>query len=168
MMHVAYIGLGSNLGDTCRHIRLAMQVMEASDRIILADVSQFYQTEPLEYQAQDWFLNAVVRIKTDLTPFRLLKQLKTMEKELGRRDSAVRFGPRPIDLDLLLYDQQVLQSPSLIIPHPRMHKRRFVLMPFCDINAKVIHPVLKVTVDELLHRLEKCDQAVLPADCPQI
>lgn len=167
-MHTTYIGLGSNLGDKCRNLRRAMQAIAHSGVGRITAVSGFYRTMPVDYLAQDWFLNAVIQVETALSPLELLERVKTIEAQLGRAASSIRFGPRPIDLDILLFDQQVVDHPTLIIPHPRMHKRRFVLKPFCDIRPHIIHPVLNVTVGELLRQIDDGNQAVLPAECIEI
>jgi len=168
MMHTVYLGLGSNQGDKCRHLRQGMQALERLQAVTITAVSKFYLTAPVGYLQQDWFLNAVLQIHTGVRPLYLLQQLKMLETDGGREKTPIRFGPRPIDLDLLLYDQQIIDTPALIIPHPRMHKRRFVLQPFCDINPEVIHPILNVTVSDLLYRMDDNDQPVLPVECLEI
>jgi 2-amino-4-hydroxy-6-hydroxymethyldihydropteridine diphosphokinase len=164
MMHTVYLGLGSNQGNKDGNLRQSLHALERSQTVTITAISKFYCSAPVGYLQQDWFLNAVVQARTDLRPLSLLQKLKMLEFEGGREKTRIRFGPRPIDLDLLLYDQQVIDTPVLILPHPRMHKRRFVLKPFCDINPEVIHPILKVTVEELLSRIDDSDQVVLPVE----
>ncbi len=117
--------------------------------------SHFYQTEPVDYRDQDWFVNAAVRIETELVPEALLAELQCIQKEQGREKQTIRFGPRSLDLDILMIDDLVLDTPALSVPHPRMHQRRFVLKPMCDIQSDIIHPVLKETVEHLLDRLDE-------------
>ena len=117
-------------------------------------VSSIYETEPEGYEDQDWFANAVAKIETALPPRELLRLLKEIEKTIGRRES-VRWGPREIDLDLLLYDQLCLEDSDITIPHPRMHQRDFVLRPLADIAADAVHPVFGKSVAELLATLSE-------------
>jgi 2-amino-4-hydroxy-6-hydroxymethyldihydropteridine diphosphokinase len=124
--------------------------------------SRFYKTEPIDYENQDWFVNAVVRIQTRLAPLELLDLLKQIEVKAGRTISSTRFGPRVLDLDILLYDELVHKSSSLTIPHSRMHKRRFVLAPFCDIDSQVVHPVLGMKIGRILETLDHTGQRIIP------
>ncbi len=132
---------------------------EKGKSLLLAQ-SRFYETEPVDYKDQDWFVNAVIKIETELDPFQLLNELKRIEKDSGRNFKAIRFGPRILDLDILLYDDLVLNSSDLEIPHPRMYQRRFVLQPMCDISRNLIHPVLKKDMQHLLNSLEKETQKI--------
>ena len=111
-------------------------------------------TEPVDYINQDWFVNLVVKIETRFNPFRLLDKLKLIQSNAARNYDVERFGPRIIDLDIIMYDDFVINSPELIIPHARMHKRRFVLKPFCDIDPHIVHPVLKKDMQYLLDSLD--------------
>ena len=106
-------------------------------------------TAPVDYLDQDWFVNGVAKVETLLSPEKLLSVLLGIETRMGRTRE-IRFGPRVIDLDLLLYDDLVMVSPELAIPHPRLHKRRFVLAPICDMDSNLVHPVLNKTMGELL------------------
>ena len=157
--HTAYIAFGSNLGDKLANCREAMAALGATDGIRLLARSAFYRTEPVDYLDQAWFVNAVARIETHLQPLDLLAALQTIETAAGRtRKGAVRFGPRTLDLDIVFYDDLVLDTPELVLPHPRMHKRRFVLKPMCDINPQVLHPVLQRNVQDLLDSLAESGQ----------
>jgi len=127
--------------------------------------SRFYKTEPVDYKNQDWFVNAVVKVETTLAPLELLKRLKAIEREAGRVDGAIRFGPRVLDLDIILYDDWVTNSSELVVPHPRMHKRRFVLRPICDIDPKIVHPVFKKEMQALLDVLDENDQRIVEYRC---
>lgn len=124
--------------------------------------SAFYKTEPVDFEDQDWFVNAAVRIGTRLEPHQLLDELKRIEKEMGRSKSNVRFGPRVLDLDIILYGDLTVDLPELTIPHPRMHKRRFVLRPMCDIDPETVHPILKQNMRSLLDNLGDDTQEVVP------
>lgn len=164
-MHKVYIGAGSNLGDKLENIHQSMDVIERSGVGKIIARSAFYETEPVGYKAQDWFVNAVLKVKTDLTPLQLLGALKNIEYQAGRTNTSIRFGPRIIDLDILLFDQLVLNTPSLVVPHPRMHKRRFVLKPLCDIDPDVVHPVFNLTARNLLLQIDEKDQGIFRAEC---
>ncbi len=158
MRHTAYIGMGSNVGNKLLQCERALSEILKIDRHRLLAQSSFYKTRPLGYTAQDWFLNAVVKIETDLDARELLRSLKALESRLGRKES-FRWGPRKIDLDLLFFDQEQIQSEALEIPHPRLHKRQFVLVPLAEIDPHLMHPVLRKTVLELLDLLKE-DQGV--------
>ncbi len=128
-----------------------------ADTAVVAQ-SRFYETEPVDYKNQDWFVNGIIKIETELAPHSLLATLKDVEKKLGRRQQPIRFGPRVIDLDIILYDELTLDTPELEIPHPRMHQRRFVLKPICDIDANLRHPSLRQTMIELCDAIDGQDQ----------
>jgi 2-amino-4-hydroxy-6-hydroxymethyldihydropteridine diphosphokinase len=158
---IAYIGLGSNLGDKKDHCRKAIALLAKSGRVVR--VSSLYCTEPMGYREQDDFVNAVVEIETGLSPEELLHQCRSVEEELGRVRT-VRWGPRMIDVDLLLYGMVVIETPELTIPHPLLHSRRFVLAPLCEIAPQAFHPKLQKTASDLLrelidqHRVMRCDE----------
>ena len=147
----AFVSVGSNIGDKKDNCLRGIERLAASGDTQIVECSRFYKTEPVDYLDQDWFVNAVVKVKTRLDPHGLLEALLAAEASLGRdRQSAVRFGPRIIDLDLILYGPRRIDSGSLVLPHPRMHTRRFVLEPICDIEPELLHPVLKKTMRQLL------------------
>lgn len=154
MSHVAYISIGSNIGNRLENCKNSIASLAESKTSIIRSRSSFYITEAVDYIKQDWFVNLVVKIETGLDPFRLLDKLKSIQSNAGRDHDAVRFGPRILDLDIIMYDDFVINSPELIIPHPRMHKRRFVLKPVCDIDPHIVHPVLKRDMQYLLDRLD--------------
>ncbi len=158
MKHIAYIGMGSNVGEKLLQCQRAISEILKIDCHKLLAQSAFYRTAPLGYGDQDWFVNGVIKMETDLTARELLRSLKSIESRLGRRET-FRWGPRTIDLDLLFYDEEQVESDDLQIPHPLLHERQFVLIPLAEINPFLLHPVLKKTVQELLNGLEE-DQGV--------
>jgi 2-amino-4-hydroxy-6-hydroxymethyldihydropteridine diphosphokinase len=147
-MKLVHLSLGSNLGDRAGHLRRALDEL-AMAGIEVARVSAFYRTEPVDYRPQPWFLNAVAEIRTELLPLRLLSTLQRIERKLGRR-RAVPKGPRTIDLDILFYDNAVVRTSALTIPHPRMEERKFVLAPLSELAPDLRHPVTRKTVREML------------------
>ena len=146
-MSIVYLALGTNLGDRLANLRAAIQAL-APHINVLAE-SRIYETPPWGYADQPAFLNMAVKCETGLGPESLLKRLKLLEVQLGR-EASFRYGPRRIDLDILLYDDLVLESETLTLPHPRLHERAFVLVPLMDIALNLIHPVLKKSVADLL------------------
>ena len=153
-MTTVYLGLGSNLGDRRRNLEAALDALRAHPQIAVTAVSSFLETDPVGGPpGQGKFLNAAAKIETDLSPEALLEELKRVERALGRREGP-RWGPREIDLDILLYGDAVLETPNLTIPHPRMRERRFVLEPLAEIAPDARDPVTNLTVRELLARLD--------------
>ncbi|MDJ0780784.1 MAG: 2-amino-4-hydroxy-6-hydroxymethyldihydropteridine diphosphokinase [Desulfosarcinaceae bacterium] len=162
--HTAFISVGSNLGDKlacCQHG--IAQVAELPRTRLLAQ-SLFYRTAPVDYLDQDWFVNAAIKVATGLEPKELLAALQAIQRRAGRTADSdqIRFGPRTLDLDIIFYDDCISDEPELTLPHPRMHKRRFVLQPLCDIDPKALHPVLRLPVDRLLAELDATDQDIVP------
>ncbi len=158
--HTAFISAGSNIGDKYLNCKKGIAALAESGISVLMDQSRFYLTEPVDYKPQDWFINSVVKIKTVLNPFELLNELKRIERDAGRSYSGVRFGPRILDLDIIMYDDLIINSSRLFIPHIRMHKRLFVLKPFCDIEPCAVHPVIKKDMEELLKSLDDNTQRI--------
>jgi 2-amino-4-hydroxy-6-hydroxymethyldihydropteridine diphosphokinase len=149
-MATAYIGLGANLGDRMTTLRMAIQRLETLGRI--AAVSSLYETEPVGYLEQPSFLNAVVALDTELAPADLMSGLLGIERDLGRARSFPN-APRTLDLDLLMVDDVILDTPELTLPHPRLHERAFVLVPLAEIAPGLVHPGSGETIQELLHTL---------------
>ena len=164
-IHTAYIGAGSNIGNKLLNCKNGIATLTRDNKTVLKDRSKFYKTEPVHYKDQDWFVNWVVKIETTLDPFELLNELKSIERDTGRVYNPIRFGSRTLDLDIILYDDLVKNSADLIIPHSRMHKRRFVLRPICDIDPKIVHPVLKKDMQYLLDILDENEQRIIEYPC---
>lgn len=150
MLSEAYIGLGSNLGDSAQNLRAALDLMRQFT--ISVQPSPIYRTAPQGFRNQPAFYNAVCRIATRLTPFEVMERLLGIEYIVGRRRT-FRNAPRLLDLDILLFDRRVLRSPPLALPHPRMAERLFVLRPLADIAPHMRHPVSGISVTEMLRKL---------------
>lgn len=159
---MAYLGLGSNLGDRRGALSRAIDRLEVAG-VRVARRSGLYRTEPVEVVDQHEFINQVVACETTLSPHALLTLGLGIEQEMGRVRTRDK-GPRTIDLDLLLYGDLVLQDEGLALPHPRLHLRRFVLVPLAEIASQVTHPVFGLTIADLLARCP--DQGVVEPDCP--
>jgi 2-amino-4-hydroxy-6-hydroxymethyldihydropteridine diphosphokinase len=143
---VVYLSLGSNLGDREANLRTAIQKLKEIGNPVA--VSSFYETEPVEVQSQPWFLNCAVKLDTEKMPRQLIAAILALEQEMGRQRKQQK-GPRTIDIDILLFGSSVIEIPSLTVPHPRMHERRFVLEPLAEIAPDARHPVFKRTIREL-------------------
>ena len=143
-----YFSLGSNIGDRALNIARAVEALPAHGVRVVRQ-SSLYETEPVELRGQDWFLNCVVEVDTQLTPQELMLELLEIERSMGRVRLAPK-GPRIMDMDILLFGTAMVREPRLEIPHPRMAERRFVLVPFAEIAPGAIHPLRKKTIAELL------------------
>jgi len=166
---LAYIGIGSNLSDPLRQCKESVQKLSCVSGITVEKVSSFYKTEPVilasdsgddieELENQKWFINAVAEIRTTLVPGDLLLALQDIERTMGRVRK-FKGSPRIIDLDILLYGQEIIREDDLIVPHPEMHKRRFVLEPLSEIASYLIHPAFGVSMRGLKERLD--DQKIV-------
>jgi 2-amino-4-hydroxy-6-hydroxymethyldihydropteridine diphosphokinase len=154
MGHIAYIEIGSNIGDKVHQCERAISEILKVDRHKLLAKSSLFKTQPIGYTSQDWFVNGVIKIETDLEAPELLRTLKTIESQLGRTET-FRWGPRTIDLDILFFDDIEIHIEELQIPHPLIQDRQFVLIPLAEIDQNLIHPVLKKTVQELLKNFKE-------------
>ena len=163
----AYVGFGSNIEDRLNYITQALQLLLEVDRVSLIQISSLYETEPVGYEEQGWFLNGVIAVETSLLVHQLLALLKTIEGLVGRQHRA-RWGPREVDLDLLIYDQCCINTPDLTVPHPEMHRRSFVLVPFAEIAPDVLHPIFQQNIRTLLSNLNDEKTVKLAAPPPKI
>ena len=159
-LHIAYISAGSNMGDRLQNCRKGIEALTGANSSKILAQSRIYKTEPVDYEDQNWFINMMVKLETALDPFQLLDYIEHIQRAAGRLKDLIRFGPRILDLDIILYDDRIIESKRLVVPHPRMHKRRFVLKPICDIDPAVIHPVLKKEMQILLEELGAEEQKV--------
>ncbi|HSW96608.1 MAG TPA: 2-amino-4-hydroxy-6-hydroxymethyldihydropteridine diphosphokinase [Candidatus Saccharimonadales bacterium] len=157
-MHKIVLALGSNVGERKENIMFAIDMLKEHIADIIS--GPLYETKPWGFTQQDNFYNTVIQGKTAVAPDELLVFLKKVEEKLGR---VKRFmnGPREIDIDILLYDEAVLVYPQLIVPHPRMHERDFVLQPLCDIAPDTLHPIYKKTMAELLAALSADERSII-------
>lgn len=152
---IAYIGLGTNLGNRHYNLERAIDLLR-SERVTINLLSAIYETEPWGFDSENSFLNMAARLETDLVPEELLLYLLSVETMMGRVRKGNGYSSRIIDLDLLFYDNLVLETDIVTLPHPLLHKRYFVLKPLCDIAPALKHPVLDLTIEELLCRVEPC------------
>lgn len=167
MRETVFIGFGSNVGDRVDFCDRAVTLLSLLPHSQVRGVSLLYETEPVYDHAQPgdgWFLNGVVELETDVTPRSLLTVLREIERSLGRDDDN-RSGPRTIDLDILFYGQQIIDDPELVVPHPRLHQRRFVLMPLSELDPLWVHPTRQRTVSQMLAEVQ--DQSEVRLLFPQ-
>lgn len=159
---IVYLGLGSNQGDRIGTIQQAMRFLTDSGEIRVLSASSFYETEPVDFKDQEWFVNAALAVDTSLGPEELLEQCQRVEKMLGRvRNPQKPKGPRSIDIDILLYDNLVMNEANLIIPHPRLHTRACMLVPLLEVNPRIVHPVFNKTIEQLHSDLEAPEEVLL-------
>jgi 2-amino-4-hydroxy-6-hydroxymethyldihydropteridine diphosphokinase len=156
-----YLGLGANVGNRLANLRLALARMGTFARV--EAVSRLYETEPVGLKEQPLFLNAACRVTTGLEPAALLRFLRRLEAEIGRRPGGPLGGPRPIDLDILFYGERVVEAGDLRIPHPRLAERAFVLAPLCDLAPEMGHPLLGRSMRELLDAVGEAGVKVVAA-----
>ena len=150
MEKTVYLSLGSNVGDREANLRIAIERLAGLGEVLA--VSSLYETEPMEFTAQPWFLNCAVALRTELMPKLFLSKTLAIEQQMGRRRNQPK-GPRAIDIDILLFGNSVIHIPQLDVPHVAMHERRFVLEPLAEIAPEIRHPVVKRTVREMLQAL---------------
>ena len=159
-MNTAYIGVGSNLGDKLQNCCKAIDLIDNIENCTVKTQSPFYRTEPVGVASQDWYVNGVICVETGLSAQDLLKSLLSIETDMGRVRKQ-RWESRIIDLDILLYGHHVIDEKNLIIPHPRMHIRKFVIMPMVQLDPDLVHPVLGRTMSELLDDLAEEGQGIM-------
>lgn len=147
-MNTAYISLGSNIGNRLQYLQQSVQLLNTTGYVKVTQLSSIYETDPVGYVDQAAFMNMVVEVETSLTPHKLLKKCNEIEEELGRVRE-IRWGPRTVDLDILLYNEENMKSEDLIIPHPRMMERGFVLIPLVELNKELVDPLTKRSLLEL-------------------
>jgi 2-amino-4-hydroxy-6-hydroxymethyldihydropteridine diphosphokinase len=150
-MAKVYIGIGSNIGKREYNCKKAIQKIEGKG-IRVKKISSMYETKPWGFKEQPLFINMVIEVETEINPYELLKILKQIETEMGRKET-IRWGPRIIDLDILLYNNEIIDREDLKIPHPFLHQRDFVLLPLSEIAPETIHPILKKTIKQLKEEL---------------
>ncbi|AIK38052.1 MULTISPECIES: 2-amino-4-hydroxy-6-hydroxymethyldihydropteridine diphosphokinase [Bacillus] len=151
MKNVVYVALGSNIGDRYVYLLQAIELLNKNPHIQVEDVSSVYETDPVGYTDQNRFLNLVIKISTNLLPQELLKVTQKVEIDLGRKRE-IRWGPRTIDIDILLYNQENIEAENLIVPHPRMFERAFVIVPLLEINQDIKQNISRSQVDEMKRR----------------
>jgi 2-amino-4-hydroxy-6-hydroxymethyldihydropteridine diphosphokinase len=157
---IAYLGLGANLGEPEVQLREALKRLDAAAEVEVTRVSTFYRNPPVGPPDQPWYVNAAARLRTRLGPEELLGLLQQVEKDLGRVRGE-HWGPRCLDLDLLLYNGEVIFAPDLVVPHPEMHRRAFVLVPLAEIAPQAWHPVLGKSAGDLLSELDSAGRAAM-------
>ena len=164
-----FLGLGSNLGDRQKHFRQALTLLARDEGAPVEECSSFYETEPFGLPDQPRFLNAVISLKTSRAPLDFLEAIKKIERSCGRtREGMIRWGPREIDLDILLWEDMIIHSEYLHVPHPGMHERRFVLVPLNEIAPGWIHPELGLTVSDLLASCADTSRPVVVPPDPEL
>ncbi|MBR2069606.1 MAG: 2-amino-4-hydroxy-6-hydroxymethyldihydropteridine diphosphokinase [Candidatus Gastranaerophilales bacterium] len=158
-----FLSLGSNMGDRSANISQAVSLLSMTDRVKVVKTSSFYETEPWGNKKQEWFVNACLAIDTDYTAEELLKYCQNIELKMGRiRHENERWGQRTIDIDILMYDNQIISIGSMLnIPHPLMHLRAFVLVPMLEVKADLVHPVFNKTISELYDELDNPEDVFL-------
>ncbi len=161
-MTIAYLSLGSNQGDRIGYVQQATGLLSATDNISIIRTSAFYETEPWNMTTNTWFVNAIVEIKTSLTPQKLLNECQRIEKQLGRSEKEVLgYADRTIDIDILFYGREIVHEDNLIIPHKFLHIRAFTLVPLLELIPDFEHPVLHKTISELHNDLENPEMVFL-------
>lgn len=152
MENISYLSIGSNMGNRLDTFKKTFQLLDGHVHIKLLSCSSLYETDPVGYTDQDCFLNAVIKVETDLKPEELLQTCMQIEQELGRKRD-IRWGPRTLDLDILLYNHENVETEILSIPHPRMDERAFVIIPLMELEPEMILPKMKTSLSDLLDKI---------------
>lgn len=161
-MALVYLSLGSNKGDRVGYIQQANSLLNGFESINVVQSSSLYETEPWGVESENWFVNAVVQVRTSLSPRLLLAQCQKVEALLGRnREQEGKYGDRNIDIDILFYDNLIMNEPDLVIPHKYMHERAFTLVPMLELAPEMIHPVFKKSMNDLYEELENPEMVYL-------
>ena len=162
IMAIAYLCLGSNLGNRADLIEKAVSLLGLCENIKIVRTSALYETEPWGVKNQNWFLNLAVEIKTTLSPEQLLAKCNEIEKRLGRnRELEQRWGQRTLDIDIIFYDKDIINCDNLKIPHQNMHQRAFVLVPLLELIPDFVHPIMNKTISDLYEDLEDVEEIFL-------
>ena len=157
-----FLSIGSNLGDRVANIQQAVSMLSLDNRIKILKTSSFYETQPWGNKNQPWFINAAMAIETVLDPEELLSIFQNIELKLGRKRGLFKkWSERTLDIDILMYDEQIINSKNLIIPHPYMHERAFVLVPMLEVKADLVHPIFNKTISELYDELQNPEDVFL-------
>ena len=154
MDHIVYLALGSNMGNRLSNLKAA--VLNLTPQMTVKQKSSVYETPPWGFTEQDAFLNQVVKVTTYLEPEPLLRHLKRMETALGRVPN-FQNGPRVIDIDILFFDKMIINTPPLVVPHPRLHERAFVLVPLAEVEPDFIHPILQRPINKILEDVDRSE-----------
>ena len=152
MENIAYLSIGSNIGNRLEIFQKALQLLDENNEISVEELSSIYETDPVGYTNQACFLNAVLKISTSLQPEELLQICLFIESQLGRKRE-IRWGPRTLDLDILLYNQENIETESLIVPHPRMQERAFVIIPLMELDPDIKLPNVNAALDDILNQI---------------
>jgi len=162
-MATAYLCLGSNKGDRIGYIQQAASLLKTNDGISVVSTSSFYESEPWGMESETWFVNAVMQIDTELDPYELLNELKFIEKKLGRETKSVNedYSDRCIDIDIIFYENQIIEDEDLVIPHAHLHERAFMMVPMLEIAQDFVHPKFNKTVTKLFDELENPEMVCL-------
>lgn len=161
-MAIAYLSLGSNQGDRIGYVQQAAGLIGAEEKISIVRTSAFYETEPWNMSTKNWFVNAVIEIKTQYSPYELLDICQKIEKKLGREENeSQNYEDRTIDIDILFYDKEIINDEQLTIPHKFVHLRAFTLVPMLELNSSFVHPVLHKSIVEMHNDLENPEMVFL-------
>lgn len=152
-MGIVFLSLGSNIENRFENLKKALKVLKKSPKIEIEKISSVYETEPWEVESQNWFLNLVLKAECKLPPLQLLDFLEETEKKLGRKSKSDN-SPRTVDIDILFYNDWIFHTPGLVVPHPLLHKRRFVLAPLAEIEPELEHPQFHKDIKSVLEELD--------------